>query len=55
MVLVFAATTLATMTAVVAAGRLGLARLSLAPLERYGHSVAGLVIAACGAAMLAGL
>ena len=54
-VLVFAATTLATMTAMVWAGRLGLTRLSLAPLERYGHSVAGLVIAACGAAILAGL
>jgi len=54
-VLVFAVTTLAAMAAAVTAGRLGLARLSLAPLERYGHSVAGLVLAACGAAMLAGL
>ena len=54
-VAVFAATTLTTMTAVVWAGSLGLTRLSLEPFERYGHAVAGLVIAACGAAMLAGL
>ena len=52
---VFAATTLAAMTVAVALGVLGLARLSLAPLERYGHSLAGLVLAVCGAAMLAGL
>ena len=54
-VLVFAAATLATMTVAVAVGRLGLRRLAAAPLERYGHVLAGLVLAACGAAMLAGL
>jgi hypothetical protein len=51
----FAGATLATMTAAVAAGRLGLERLAPAPAERWAHAVAGLVIAACGAAMLAGL
>jgi hypothetical protein len=42
------------MALAVAAGRLGLTRLSAAPIERYGHTLAGLVLAACGAAMLAG-
>lgn len=53
--LVFAASTLAAMAAAVAVGRSGLGRLKVQPLERFGHALAGLVLAACGAAMLAGL
>jgi sulfite exporter TauE/SafE len=54
-VLVFAAATLGSMTAAVTVVRLGLTKVSLAPLERYGHVIAGLVIAACGAAIQLGL
>jgi ABC-type nickel/cobalt efflux system permease component RcnA len=54
-VLVFAVATLAAMVGLVTAGCLGLARLSLAPVERFGHTLAGLVIAACGVAVWLGL
>jgi ABC-type nickel/cobalt efflux system permease component RcnA len=53
--LVFAACTLATMSAVVAAGFFGSSRLSWTGLARYGHAVAGLAIAVCGAAVQLGL
>ncbi len=53
--LVFAASTLTAMVAAVAVGRSGLGRLNVQPLERFGHALAGLVLAACGAVMLAGL
>ena len=52
---VFAATTLATMTAVVLAGHVGLSRLPLGPAERYAHALAGAALAACGAAIQLGL
>lgn len=57
---VFALTTIATMTAVVTAASIGLTRLTqphhlLARLDRYAHTVAGLTVAACGAAMTLGL
>jgi len=53
--LVFSATTIATMTAIVVAGYFGLARLSWGPMQRYGHALAGLAIVACGALMKFGL
>ncbi len=49
--LVFGACTLVTMMATVAAGCLGLSRLSLPGFSRYSHSLAGLAIAACGMAI----
>jgi sulfite exporter TauE/SafE len=52
--LVFAACTLATMTALVTAGYLGLTTASFARLGRYGHAISGLAIAACGAAVQLG-
>ncbi len=61
--LAFALATVGTMVSAVAAGRLGLNRLLRAGsggrrssrlLERYGHVLTGLVLAACGAAMWAG-
>lgn len=54
-VLVFTATTLAAMVLAVAVGRLGVGRLTAVPLERWSHALAGLVLAACGTAMLAGI
>lgn len=45
---VFGACTLATMLAAVLVGYFGLSRISLAPLERYSHAVAGLTITSCG-------
>jgi ABC-type nickel/cobalt efflux system permease component RcnA len=52
---VFAATTLATMTAVVLAAHHGLSRLPLGPAERYAHALAGAALAACGAGIQLGL
>ena len=54
-VLVFAVATLATMAALVTAGRLGLSRLGLGSLERYSHALAGLALVACGLAIRLGL
>jgi ABC-type nickel/cobalt efflux system permease component RcnA len=45
---VFGVCTVSTMTVVVFAARLGLARIPLGPLERYAHVLAGLALAACG-------
>ncbi len=53
--LVFGLATIATMTAIVVAALAGAARLSGGRLERYGHAAAGLMLTACGAAVLAGL
>ena len=53
--LVFGLCTLATMTTIVVAGHLGLTRVSFAWLGRYAHAIAGLAIAACGAAIQFGL
>lgn len=60
---VFALATLGTMTALVAAGQLGMTRLSRDRagrfswygLERYSHALIGLALAGCGAVMWAGL
>ncbi len=52
---VFAVGTLSTMTLCVAVGYLGLARLSLEPLERYAHAAAGLAVTTCGLAIMLGL
>lgn len=52
---VFGVTTIVTMTAMVLAGYYGLARLSVGPLERYSHALAGLALAACGLAIQLGL
>jgi sulfite exporter TauE/SafE len=52
---VFGAVTIATMTGVVVAARVGLGRFRLPRLERFGHALAGLVLIACGAAVLGGL
>ena len=52
---VFGATTLSTMLAMVAAGYLGLARISGGAIERYGHAACGGAIALCGAAVVFGL
>lgn len=52
---VFAAATLATMTAVVTAMYLGAGFVRVGALHRYGHAVAGLVILACGVAVKSGL
>jgi len=49
--LVFGVVTLGTMLAAVAIGLLGLDRLLLPRLERYGHAIAGAAIVACGAAI----
>lgn len=53
--LAFAAATLATMTAVVLAGRLGAARLADGAWQRWAHATAGLIIALCGLAIQLGL
>lgn len=52
---VFGVCTVATMTAAVLVGYHGLARLSVGPLERYSHALAGLALAACGLAVQLGL
>ncbi len=52
---VFAMATLITMTTVVAVAYVGVGSSGLARLERYGHAVAGCMIAACGVAVQFGL
>jgi len=52
---VFGLCTLATMTAAVLAGHKGLSRLPLGSAERYAHALAGVALAACGAAIQLGL
>lgn len=52
---VFALATIGTMLAVVTAGALGLSRLPAIGLERWSHALAGVAIAACGAAVQLGL
>lgn len=52
---VFGLCTLATMTAAVLVGYHGLSRLSLGTAERWSHALAGLALAACGAAIRLGL
>lgn len=52
---VFGLCTVGTMTGMVLAGYFGLARLSLRPLERYSHVMAGLALVACGLAVRFGL
>ncbi len=54
-VLVFAVATLVTMLTVVTAGYVGLSKLSFTWLGRYGHAIAGLAMATCGAAIHFGL
>jgi sulfite exporter TauE/SafE len=52
---VFGLTTLAAMTAVVAAAHRGLARVNLGRLERFTHAAAGLALLACGATVKIGM
>jgi hypothetical protein len=52
---VFAAATIATMLAVVAAGASALAFVPAAGLERWSHAAAGAALALCGVAVTAGL
>ncbi len=49
---VFGVITIGTMVALTATATLGVKRLPLGPLERWAHSLAGAVIAACGLAIL---
>lgn len=51
----FGLTTLATMTTIVVLACLGATRFSLGRFQRYGHALAGLLVVACGAAVLLGL
>ncbi len=51
----FAATTMATMTAMVASMHLGASFLKMGRFERFGHATAGFLVLACGAAIKAGL
>lgn len=51
---IFGATTLVTMTVIVALLHRGIERVRLTWLEHYGHAVAGLVLMTCGLAMLFG-
>ncbi len=51
---VFAAATVGAMTALVAAGYLGLAKIVLPGLERYSHAAAGLALTMCGLAIKLG-
>jgi len=53
--LVFSACTLLMMSVLVWAGVVGLSRVSLKPLERYSHAMAGFALVACGVAIKAGL
>lgn len=53
--LVFAVCTIGTMTIVVTAAYFGLSKLSFSWFGRYGHAIAGLAIATCGAAIQFGL
>lgn len=50
--LAFGVSTVATMVVLVAAGRAGISRLPLGPLERWSHAMAGAVIAGTGAAVV---
>jgi hypothetical protein len=50
--LVFGLVTVATMTVVATLGAAGMARVPLAPLERWAHALAGAVVAASGGAVL---
>jgi ABC-type nickel/cobalt efflux system permease component RcnA len=52
---VFAVCTIGTMLTIVAGAYWGLLRLSTSGLERYSHALAGLALAGCGGAMVAGL
>lgn len=54
-VLVFAATTIATMTAIVYLALRGLERLPLASAQRYSHAFAGAALSLCGAGIVLGL
>ena len=49
---VFGVVTVGTMMLLTAFATLGISRLRLGPLERWAHSLAGVVIAACGLAIL---
>ncbi len=51
---VFGLVTVVTMTALVAAGHLGLSRLPLGRAERWSHALAGLALTACGVALQLG-
>jgi ABC-type nickel/cobalt efflux system permease component RcnA len=51
----FAAATLAAMTAVVCAMYVGMARFRFERFERYSHALAGFAVMACGVAIIAGL
>jgi nickel/cobalt exporter len=52
--IVFSVVTIGTMQAIVLATTLGLAKLPLRGMARWGHAVAGLVVTACGAAIQLG-
>ena len=52
---VFGVTTVATMTVLVTLGYLGCGAWSWPKLQRYSHAAGGLVVVACGAAVMAGL
>jgi len=52
---VFGAATLATMLTLVLLGHLGTMRVAPGRLARFGHALAGSILAACGAAILLGL
>ena len=52
---VFGLATLATMTTVVLLGHIGVSRLPLGTAERYAHTLAGVALALCGAAIQLGL
>jgi len=52
---VFSICTLLMMLTLVVVGLWGLARVSVAPLERYSHALAGAALLACGVAIKAGL
>lgn len=54
-VTVFGATTIVTMTAIVALAVTGMARLGQHRWERHAHTLAGVAISACGLSMLLGL
>jgi hypothetical protein len=51
----FGLVTIATMCTIVAAMYAGAGMLPLAPLGRYGHAAAGVLILACGVAVMAGM
>jgi nickel/cobalt exporter len=53
--LIFGAATLATMTTIVVLAYIGTARFRFAHFQRYSHAVAGLLVVACGAAIILGL